>query len=162
MKPRALRVLPTPRAHAKMPASVGRSCPLCQEEVRGTRSALLQHLVVHTGEAPYGCPVVGCDKTFTQSASGHRHVRQQHGPDRATRPVTLYRDHGAPRANADMPAQGSSCPHCAYVAPKRSVLCKHIARHTAERRYECLMCAKRFTDTSTFYRHAQKVHPAAV
>ncbi|PVG01463.1 hypothetical protein CPB86DRAFT_686867, partial [Serendipita vermifera] len=38
-------------------------------------SALSTHMSVHSGEKPYPCPVVGCNKTFAVRSNARRHLK---------------------------------------------------------------------------------------
>ncbi|XP_072294020.1 uncharacterized protein [Eucyclogobius newberryi] len=55
-------------------------CTVCQKILKGPQSNLQRHMVIHTGERPFGCSF--CDKAFTQQYLFKRHMEMHQNKDK--------------------------------------------------------------------------------
>jgi uncharacterized Zn-finger protein len=58
-------------------ASGAYQCPHCERKCQSS-NALENHIRVHTGEKPFGCPVEGCATRFKQKSQQYSHMRNRH------------------------------------------------------------------------------------
>ena len=59
-----------------------RTCPTCNK-VCSSPVALRVHQMVHTGEKPYGCVEVNCNRTFREKSALKKHYKRFHPNDLA-------------------------------------------------------------------------------
>ncbi|OAV95068.1 hypothetical protein PTTG_05196 [Puccinia triticina 1-1 BBBD Race 1] len=63
----------SPSAVSEQPIKKHR-CQICGRAFQ-RQTTLTQHLITHTGERPYSCPVAGCGKAFTTASNAKRHAK---------------------------------------------------------------------------------------
>ncbi|CAG8520326.1 14328_t:CDS:2 [Acaulospora morrowiae] len=61
-------------SHENLRSLYRHRCPECERLFR-YQSTLNNHLNIHTGNRPYGCPLPGCNRYFRTSSNRNRHVR---------------------------------------------------------------------------------------
>ena len=98
-------------------------------------SRLQTHLLCHTGDKPYNCTKVGCNKSYSRSAHLKRHMRQNHND-------------GLDTSNA-MPEENTldelwKCNKCPKVFANKYSLHKHSKVHLDPLRYVCQYCNESF------------------
>lgn len=101
-------------------------CGVCGQSFT-LRGNLRTHMMIHSGERPYGCTV--CGKSFGRRATLVRHVRSHTGE----KPFT--------------------CAYCGRGFVEKGNLTVHLRTHTGERPYWCSTCDRRFSQLSCFYKH---------
>ncbi|CAG9764737.1 unnamed protein product [Ceutorhynchus assimilis] len=106
-------------------------CSTCKKVFK-TKSSLVHHVRIHTGERPYHCHI--CQKRFMNGGHLHTHMKTHTGE------------------------KNHVCAVCNKGFATAQQLTKHtIAIHTSERPYGCTYCPKRFASSSNLNTHL-KVH----
>ncbi|XP_049884067.1 uncharacterized protein LOC126379379 [Pectinophora gossypiella] len=96
---------------------------------------LAQHMLTHTGEKPYKCPVKKCGKAFNSSYSlkTHSYIHSNQKP--------------------------FQCSYCPYACRDSSTLRRHQDRHMGiKNKYECKICSKTYNIKATLKLHVAEVH----
>ncbi len=111
----------------------------CCRRICVSKSALLQHHVVHTGEKVYVCSVDGCGEKFSQAGGRKRHYQSVHSETR--------------RFTCDYSG-------CEASFARNDSLQQHIRGHVGERRYPCQDpdCDKAFMQRVHASRHYDRCH----
>ncbi|CAG0892396.1 unnamed protein product [Darwinula stevensoni] len=156
-------------------------CPICPYET-SKKSHAEYHSRKHTKEKPFQCPL--CPKAFTQKFNTTEYVRfgVWKGVCRSTSRniyFCVYCDYKTPRRDnalyqhsraifkvEDYIWSGKTsggiqvyfCGVCSYMAFSKSHTRIHRRVHTQERPYQCTVCHKHFTQSSTLYRHLRLSH----
>lgn len=113
-------------------------CPYCN--IYNSSPAQLKiHLRIHTGERPYVCDILGCDKTFTRNEELTRHLKIHSGD----RPYI--------------------CKICKRSFGRKDHLTKHEVTHrsTSDKKVHlCLVagCKQKYTRSDALARHRWNVH----
>ncbi|KAF6198532.1 hypothetical protein GE061_008280 [Apolygus lucorum] len=185
-------------------------CNICNKQL-SSRTSLMVHLRIHTGERPFGCSE--CGQSFSQNAHLKDHIARLHsqGPDqlflcracnttfsdRATlrthmeehvgqqRPfqcptcrkryqtqerLTSHVCHGKSvgegqvSGSSDVAAagmtlgskRGLTCTACGFLAPTRSDLRDHLARHPLP--VTCPECSEKFDSLAAWRKHNRRYH----
>ncbi|VIO99551.1 Uncharacterized protein BM_BM17845 [Brugia malayi] len=121
-------------------------CDICRKEVTYMKT----HMMTHTGEKPYSCPI--CKKNFTQSQSMKAHMMIHTGQKPYSCSIC--------KKNFSLPAHMKghmithtgekpySCPTCKKFFNNFSNMKKHMMTHTGEKPYSCPICKKNFSRSS--------------
>ncbi|XP_038206679.1 zinc finger protein 75A-like isoform X1 [Zerene cesonia] len=104
------------------------SCDVCDKKF-GTRSDLVQHGAVHTGERKFACSM--CEKRFRSKASLYIHEQTHKG-------VKIHK-----------------CTKCERSFRWIAHLTRHMQRHDAVKKHECAVCGRGFTIRCDLLRHAR-------
>ena len=116
----------------------------------------------------FSCPK--CDSIFQKKHLLTKHIQVYHRNPISTKgPSTLYcrvcgRGFGRLDAlNSHVEGHlvedtGSSCPVCNIVIHDRQVLIRHIQDHPTRKPFECTMCGKKFSITSSLKKHIKRYH----
>lgn len=122
-----MEVPPKPPRPAKPLTPIKRhACPMC-EKVMGSRSDLVKHVRIHTGERPYQCSF--CPARFTQLGSLRAHETRHTGIK---------------------PFKCDVCDKCFSIKERLKV---HTRIHTGERPFHCDLCEKSFARGSQLIQH---------
>ncbi|XP_058476267.1 zinc finger protein 91-like isoform X1 [Solea solea] len=108
-------------------------CPHCGKLV--SRSTLVRHELIHTGERPFKCTVAECGKAFRSATEVKNHVLLHHTSERPFR-----------------------CDVCGKGFTRKGFLTAHAKIHLGERPFVCPTCGKAFLKLYSMERHKKLVH----
>jgi uncharacterized Zn-finger protein len=106
------------------------TCDTCTKSFP-SKSQLISHIRVHTGDKPYKCDT--CGKSFTEKSNLTRHMK-------------IHTD--------DKPF---SCDTCGKTFIQNGDLIKHVRVHTGEKPYKCDICSKSYASKNALAVH-MKIH----
>nr|CAD7262449.1 unnamed protein product [Timema shepardi] len=119
-------------------------------------SRLSQHMLVHTGQKPYSCPI--CGRGFTQSNSlkEHRvvHNRERHYTCEVCGQQFLRRGNLRDHKKVHFKERVFYCHICERRFTDRRALRKHNFTHTGEKPFSCDTCERKFASQSHLRRHS--------
>ncbi|XP_039263827.2 uncharacterized protein LOC120339698 isoform X2 [Styela clava] len=136
-------------------------CRICNYSSH-EKSALVRHLLTHSGIRPYFCKI--CDYAFTTKANCERHVRKRHNRiGRAELDAAVKCDwemlKNAPKDDIYMiSGSNSSCPVCNKSFSCNNELKQHLKEHE-EKQFICQVCNIRCTTHNNCVRHILQKHP---
>lgn len=108
-------------------------CPYCGKMV--SRSTMARHILIHTGERPFKCTMLGCDKDFRSTSEVKNHVLRHHSAERPYK-----------------------CDICGKGFIKMCFLNSHAKIHTGEKPFVCPICGKAFPKPYSMQRHRRLRH----
>jgi transposase-like protein len=114
----------------------GFTCKTCGRSFTRPYS-LTQHMIIHTKERPFKCPVPGCPYAAKRKRNLQSHATT-HTKEKSFR---------------------CTIPGCLYIAKRQSDLTKHIKTHTDEKRFKCPICNYATAWRSNLIRHMRTQHP---
>ncbi|VDN84055.1 unnamed protein product [Brugia pahangi] len=100
-----------------------RRCDICQKEI----THMKKHVMTHTGEKPYSCPV--CKRNFTQFGHNQKHMMTHTGE------------------------KPYSCSICKKNFSRSDSMKTHMMTHTGEKPYSCSICGKSYKQKCTLQSH---------
>jgi len=103
-----------------------RTCTVCSK-VFSRLSHLTAHMIIHSGEKPYGCSE--CDKRFCTKGHLNQHLFTHTGE------------------------KPYSCEQCDFTCSQKSQLTRHLRTHTGHKPYMCDVCGASFAHSSNCKRH---------
>ncbi|XP_008103978.2 zinc finger protein with KRAB and SCAN domains 8 isoform X1 [Anolis carolinensis] len=121
----------------------------------GSGSGLKDHLIVHSGEAPWRCSY--CGRSFGRSSVLREHVRTHTG-ERPYKCLDCGKNFNRKRYLTihERMHRGESphkCIHCGKSFPKRCKLVIHERIHTGENPFVCPECGKGFNQKGNLMTH---------
>ena len=108
-------------------------CPHCDYSSYN-RENVTQHIRTHTGEKPFICSYVGCNKRFSTKGNMNQHIKRHIG------------------------IKNHKCSICCMAFVCKSDLKRHCLTHTGEKPFECKYCKKRFPRSDTLNTHIKAHH----
>ncbi|XP_041829656.1 oocyte zinc finger protein XlCOF6-like isoform X2 [Melanotaenia boesemani] len=102
-------------------------CSFCEKRFQNP-SSLKSHVMVHTGEKPFGCNL--CGKSFNLKSSLKKHMRIHTGE------------------------KPFFCEVCGQGFTRKLYVEKHMRVHTGEKPFTCDVCGERFTHRRNLKKHA--------
>ncbi|XP_053567649.1 gastrula zinc finger protein XlCGF48.2-like [Bombina bombina] len=134
------------------------SCPDC-EKCFSLKSHLIAHQKIHTKERGFLCS--DCEKCFTTKSSLIRH-QKIHKVEKEflcseCGKCFTQKSHLIRHQKSHTGDKAFSCSECGKCFTLKSTLNNHRKIHTGEKEFSCSKCGKSFTQQSTLINH-QKVH----
>ncbi|XP_017467852.1 PREDICTED: zinc finger protein OZF-like [Rhagoletis zephyria] len=139
------------------------SCEVCNKSI-ATTSELKSHMRIHTGEKPYVCDI--CGKSFRMLNEFKEHLlrhEQRKIHQCSICPKAFYnrnklRDH---MASVHVKVRNKICNVCDKGFTTQRQLRQHQHIHDAEKKFECRICGKRFSQPAGLSGHL-KSHGASL
>lgn len=137
-------------------------CVFCEYKSNAI-AKLKPHLLIHTGDKPFGCKI--CQKSYSQPSSLSLHKQSAH-PDSKTEVITChvcaktirgkyrYTNHMR-RAHGDKQYQCDTCK--LFLKTKCSLVC-HLQKHANLRQYVCDVCGEAFNVSADLGNHKKRRH----
>ncbi|GFU52446.1 zinc finger protein [Nephila pilipes] len=127
-------------------------CEVCPKYFY-TKTELVRHNRVHTGERPYGCDI--CSKRFKSNQALKYHVIQtqvigEFNQGFFQQTVTQYQSVSLVSKKVK---KIYKCPYCPRSFPFKSLLEVHVRVHTGERPFKCDICAQTFKRNESLKYH---------
>uniref|UniRef100_A0A182UD27 C2H2-type domain-containing protein n=1 Tax=Anopheles melas TaxID=34690 RepID=A0A182UD27_9DIPT len=116
---------------------------------------LKQHMLVHTGEKRYVCPV--CQRAFAQKGNLTYHLNQHtgHCPYRCDQCDKSFKDPQSLRSHklTHTDERKFKCEVCEDTFKYRSSLVVHMRYHTQNKPFACIECESSFVNSSGLKKH---------
>ncbi|XP_041782643.1 zinc finger protein 782-like [Anopheles merus] len=145
--------LPVEKQHCSKGRTIGKKsqCTVCGS----WQQNLKQHMLVHTGEKRYVCPV--CQRAFAQKGNLTYHLNQHTGHcpyrceqcDKAFKDPQSLRSHKLTHTNE----RKFKCDVCEDTFKYRSSLVVHMRYHTQSKPFACSECESSFVNSSGLKKH---------
>ena len=125
------------------------TCPYPHCEKFFSRPYRLQsHILTHTGERPFKCKELGCEKSYTREIHLRRHEKNSHSKIQVNQEI-----------ESRIP-----CSHCHLTFANKHSLKKHCVKHhdlkdNTLKTYECEACDKTFFSKIKRNAHQKQEHP---
>ena len=142
------------KQHKLIHTDVQIKCTMCPKVFRH-KATLEAHMAKHAGEKLFKCDI--CDMKFFVDTQRKRHVKRHKdlSPPDISKPYICRRcnfyfaNKEELRSHLKSEHSGNkiySCEQCGLVLASKSIYKRHMLLHVGEKRYECNVCMKRFTE----------------
>ncbi|XP_063706785.1 zinc finger protein pita-like [Culicoides brevitarsis] len=111
-------------------------CDICERSFV-QKEILKRHYLIHTGEKPFSCTHSGCKEQFRQREQLKAHINRAH--------------------TANPVFELHKCSLCPKSFCHASGLSRHLLSHTGKT-FDCQICLKSYSDRSTLRRHMIAIH----
>ena len=117
-------------------------CDICNKPV--AKSYLQKHKsTVHGESKNFKCEI--CGKNYISQTCYEKHLE-------------LHNNHAASMVDSKLVPQVFTCDICAFSAPKKENLKRHIERHHMEKTIPCQECTTMFATQQLLRTHVSRVH----
>ena len=148
--------------HLKSCLSGGKQfvCGLCSRAFL-YKSALVNHVRVHTGEKPFTCSV--CNKSFAQSQTLNKHkkIHTSEKPFACSECNKKFRNKNELLQHERYHAKPFVCAQCGKMFSRKSYLDNHVILHAGVKPFACTECSRAFSHKSSLNAH-KKLHTGKI
>lgn len=152
---------PKPRTWASNQKIICEICGVALSDASSMRA----HMLTHSGERPFKCPI--CDKGFTTKFSMNEHHRNVHSEDKSKSffckqcPMTFRYKHSLKRHNFFSHTQEGrpfQCTVCSMKFITEPAMAKHLDMHERHANLHCHICERKYTSPSGLKHHYRREH----
>lgn len=132
-----------------------RQCQHCGKQFH-SRSHLILHQRIHSGDKPYQCLSCGTRFNRLENLGQHKRVHTRETPYKCSHCSRLFahRPSLANHQRLHTAQKPYGCPWCAEMFAQLAAVKSHQRQHTGETPFKCNKCAQRFTWRSSLVRHS--------